>query len=193
MKWRKWWANKLIRSSLPIDKTLQQFWYYSQYEQLVKAEGFLFHNLPISKLVFLGSGALPLTPIMMLQAFPFIKSIHCVDVDADACALSRNVIKRLSLENQIKVIHCDALDYEAEPNDLVICASLLRAPFLYQHLYQSKLEHLLIRDVEGIYQFLYALAPWPSKNHYQQVSRTRLNSQRINISRYFQRVRTVHH
>jgi hypothetical protein len=177
----KYWARKLISET---GLELSSFWYYSQYCELCQAETELFKQRTFKKISFLGSGALPVTAIMMARQLPQSKII-CVDFDAEACDLSEQLCKKMNVEKQIDIRCMDALQYQPEHDELVVCASLLQGrDQVYQRL-KSLDCGLIVRDAEGPYQYLYKPAELPKEN-YRQIARTKMDSRRINTSRYFE-------
>jgi len=109
----------------------------------------------------------------------------CVDNDPAACEFAGFLIEKCNLTDRIDVLNMSAINYVPKKDCLVICASLLKAQNLYQHLYRSGVSNLMVRDVEGIFRFLYSVAPYPSEELYTEVSRTPFCRYRINVSRLF--------
>lgn len=178
----KYWAQKLI--ARPVCD-LSEFWYFPQYMALCRAEIDLFKEKAFSRISFLGSGALPLTAFLLAQNCPQIK-IACVDCDAVACDLSEQLSRKTGLGNHVNIHHMNAQEYTPEENELVICASLLQGR---EQLYQRFTDHdcaLVVRDAEGAYQYLYKAAELP-KSSFREVSKTVVDAQRINTSRYYER------
>jgi len=184
----KWWANKLLRSSGDIWEAIEQFWYIKQYRQLIASELKLISSLNVNSLAFLGSGSLPLTALLLIKNFPSFSQhlkFICVDNDPAACEFAGFLIEKCNLTDRIDVLNMSAINYVPKKDCLVICASLLKAQNLYQHLYRSGVSNLMVRDVEGIFRFLYSVAPYPSEELYTEVSRTPFCRYRINVSRLF--------
>ena len=79
----------------------------------------------------------------------------------------------------------DALQYTPVDNELVICASLLHGR---EEIYRRLEQHdcaLIVRDSEGPYQYLYKAAELPDSLRFREIAKTKLDSLRINTSRYF--------
>lgn len=177
----KFWARKFIAAE---HADLNEFWYISEYQALCQAEIDLVQGRDYARISFLGAGALPLTAFFLAQAFP-AAAIVCVDYDAEACELSRQLAAKVGLADRVTVIHQDATQYTPAKNELVICASLLDCgQAIYDRLSQHSDCDLLVRDSEGSYRFLYKQAKLP-QTRFREVSRTAADSKRINTSRYF--------
>ncbi|MGH1349416.1 MAG: nicotianamine synthase family protein [Methyloligellaceae bacterium] len=179
----KWWAGRIVNDEALLDS----FWYLEQYRLLTSSEIRLIQHLKAQRLVFLGSGALPLTAIIMAQHNPHLELV-CIDCDSIACELSDALIKKLGHSPQIRVIESDASSYRYSHEDMVVCASLLRASDIYERLFSSNVSDIIVRDAEDLYRFIYQPAQQPSETNYMEIGRTRLNSKCINISRHFERV-----
>lgn len=182
----KWWLRKLCSNPASISESIKQFWYIQHYQNLVHTELALLESVQPQKVVFLGCGALPLTATILANELPSTR-IRCVDYDKEAYLGATKFIERYQLQHQIEVLNNDASEFNAEADELVICASLLRAPTLYQRLHAQEVEHLIIRDSEGVFRFLYKAANLPSNSLYKEVDRSSNCHQRINISRLFKR------
>lgn len=180
----KWWCRKALASDAPA-RVLSEFWYLPNYLSLRDAETALAGREALRDGVFLGCGALPLTAILLAQADERMR-LRCVDADAEACELAEALIGALGLQDRIAVIHTRAEASEVPGGATVICASLLDAPGLYAHLAASGAARLLVRDVEGVFQWLYRPAEPPGPP-FRQRAKTAPSPARINITRDFAR------
>lgn len=176
----KWWCRKALASALPAD-TLSDFWYLPNYRSLRDAEMTLVGPEALRHSVFLGCGALPLTAILLAYADEGAR-LYCVDADAEACALADALIHSIGLQDRISVCHAYAEAFPVPAGTTVICASLLSAPGLYAHLAESGAARLLVRDVEGVFRWLYRPAEQPGPP-FRQRGKTEPSSARINITR----------
>lgn len=181
----KWWCRKALASETPED-ALAGFWYLPNYLSLCDAESALAGAETLRHAVFLGCGALPVTSIVLARSDANAR-LACIDADAEACALAERLIHGLGLDDRITVHHGRAETWPAPPGATVICASLLDAPGLYDRLAACGISRLLVRDVEGVYRWLYRPAELPGPE-FRQRARTAVSLQRINITRYFERV-----
>ena len=91
----RYWASRIIRR----EKDITQFPYYGNYVQLTKFELEQIQQyigLDGKKLLFVGSGALPLTAIMFKQQQPSLE-IRCIDKDAKFVKLCRELLSKLRI------------------------------------------------------------------------------------------------
>lgn len=121
-------ALKILESDNPTE-TLDSFHFYERYIGLINNESQLVKFNENKTFVFLGSGPLPLTLIM----FNMVYGCKCIGIEQleDVAELSRKVLKKLGLDEDIKIITGDesslaGLDYDilmvaalAEPKDRV--------------------------------------------------------------------------
>jgi hypothetical protein len=88
------------------------------------------------------------------------------------------------MQDRTTIIHGGAEDVEFQSNDVVICASLLEAPGLYDALAKNGVKTVIVRDTEGLFRLCYKPATEPATG-YCSGGRTAACSSRINISRLF--------
>jgi hypothetical protein len=180
----KYWARKLL-SRAACD--LAEFWYFPEYTALCRAEIELFKQQgSFSRISFLGAGALPMTAFMLARECPDTP-IVCVDYDAEACELAKQLSRKIGLKDSVNVQWMDALQYTPVENELVICASLL---YGREEIYRRLDNHdcaLIVRDSEGPYQYLYKAAELPNRSSFREIAKTQIDAMRINTSRYFVR------
>lgn len=102
------WANKIINSD-DSWQTLQSFVYYQNYVDLTKLE-YRSLNSRLKQTsdhyLFCGGGPLPLTAILLAKHYG--KKITIIDNQPIAVSKSRKLIKKLGLNNQIKIELKDA-------------------------------------------------------------------------------------
>ncbi len=181
----KWWCRKALAGKAP-ERVLEDFWYMDNYRSLCRAECNLVGPDIGRDVVFLGCGALPLSAILLARANANMRLI-CVDADAEACDLATALVRAIGLDGRICVDHGRAEDYFVASDAIIICASLLDAPGLPSHLAACGTARLLVRDVEGVYRWLYSPAKLLGPA-FRECARTAPSSERINISRYFRAV-----
>ena len=95
-------ANSILESRDPW-KMLGNFTYLSNYLQLSRNEYQGAGLIPGDSVVFLGSGPLPLTLIVLCHQYG-LKGIG-IEVEPDRVELSSKVLEKLGLSRQIKIIH----------------------------------------------------------------------------------------
>lgn len=179
----KWWCRQILASDCPGAQALAAFWYLDEYAALCRSELQLVGENARRGFAFLGSGALPVTAIMLAKSCPDAR-ISCVDCDEDSCALSEKLLQLLGLSGRIEVKSAHAEHYEARPDETLICASLLDAPSLFELLPERRVRHLIIRDAEGPYRFCYRPARLPGAA-YAELAKSEISHERINTSRYY--------
>lgn len=158
-------AKKIIQSDSP-ERTLYNFPYYQNYLHLVKLEylNMSFFQPNISHILFLGSGPLPLSAIILAQRYHL--HVTLVDHSRKALNISRKVIKKLNLEKNFDFICEDATTYSSQKKyDFVIGASLLfqtkwSENEILKHIKQNlSFPYLLLRSSDGFKQLLYRKIP----------------------------------
>lgn len=183
----RFWAKHFLARRTVAFEDLEAFWYFDHYRALWISECALLGDTRIGRLIFLGSGPLPLTAILA-AAEPFIGAILCVDSDGAACALSRALTQALGLERRIGIHHMSAQAFAYRSEDVVLCASLIQGKAeLYERLFLRGVGRFLVRDAEGAYRFLYEPAPLPDPAQFEHRSKTLASAQRINTTRLFER------
>jgi hypothetical protein len=180
----KWWCRKILASPCPGAQSLAAFWYLDEYRALCQSELALLGDARGACFAFLGSGALPLTAILLAQSSPDA-CVACVDRDGEACELAARLVALLGLTGRVAVCQGDARDHRPASGETVICASLLNAPGLYDCLAAARTKRLVIRDAEGVYRFCYRPAPLPGSAFVER-AKSPISTQRINTSRYFE-------
>jgi len=179
----KWWCRRFVACPDLSFEALAEFWYFENYRNLVAAELSLLGPAVGTRAVLLGSGALPLTAILLAKLVPGLH-VQCIDKDPEACELSCALLRRLGIENRTKITHGLAEREGFQSDDLVICASLLQAPNLYAVLAGDGVKTFVTRDAEGLFRLCYRPASAPPIG-YSPGGRTTACSSRINISRLF--------
>lgn len=174
------WAKRIVSSRDPLAE-LKQFPYFPSYESIVARELSLVRreNSNAKHLVFLGSGSLPLTAILMVKHYGWEATL--VDIDPEVVALSRELIRVLGLSDLIQVECADAKLYrELGDADLVIVAALVgrdakEESEIYENVAKrmSPSSLLLVRSTYGSRTLLY-------------------RPMCLAIDRYFRRIAEIH-
>ena len=99
-------AHSILESKDPWEK-LTNFNYISNYLKLSLTEFQVARLKPGDSVVFLGSGPLPLT-LMVLCHWYRLKGIG-IEKETDRAELSRKVLEKLGFSDQIEIINCDYL------------------------------------------------------------------------------------
>jgi hypothetical protein len=180
----KWWCRRILASDCRGVQALAAFWYLDNYRSLCRAELALIGHAGETRFAFLGSGALPLTAILLAQSSPGAE-VACVDCDGEACEMAQMLVSLLGLSRQITIENSDACAWEPRADETVICASLLNAPGVFSHLDACNVQRIIVRDAEGPYRFCYRPAQLPGPEFVER-SKSPLSAERINTSRYFE-------
>ncbi len=114
-------ARKILESDDP-QKTLDSFQFYERYIGLLNNESQLAKFNENKTFVFLGSGPLPITLIMFNQVY----GCKCIgiEIQEEVADLSRRVLKRLGLDEDIKIITGDEHSIEDLDYDILMVAAL---------------------------------------------------------------------
>ncbi|WKZ25672.1 MAG: nicotianamine synthase family protein [bacterium] len=118
----KHWSSKIIKNGYE----LKNFPYYNNYLELTKVE---WNSLLSCKthhnhnVLFIGSGPLPLTAIILARDYNC--DITIIDISSKAIDLSRKLIKKIGLNDKITAINADALSFQLYKNfDVIYLAAL---------------------------------------------------------------------
>ena len=114
-------ALKILESDNPTE-TLDSFHFYDRYIGLIENESQLAKFNEEKTFVFLGSGPLPLTLIMFNKVF----GCKCIGIEQheNVAELSRKVLKRLDLDNDIEIVVGDETTVENLDYDILMIAAL---------------------------------------------------------------------
>lgn len=114
-------ALKILESDNP-NETLDSFHFYDRYIGLINNESQLAKFNENKTFVFLGSGPLPLTLIMFNKVF----GCKCIGIEQleEVAELSRNVLKRLGLDEDIEIVVGDETTIEKLDYDILMVAAL---------------------------------------------------------------------
>jgi hypothetical protein len=180
----KWWCRHILASDCPGVQALAAFWYIDEYRALHHSERELTGEKSARRFAFLGSGALPVTAILIAGSDREAR-VNCIDCDAEACELAEKLVKLVGVKDRVAITMAEATCYEARPGEVVICASLLDAPCLFPALLSRGAERLIVRDAEGVYRFCYRPAALPETGFIER-AKSAVSAARINTSRYFE-------
>lgn len=149
------WAREIVDDVASIE----DFPYFDNYQLLTQREHraiikAMASGMPKPKrLVFIGSGPLPLSAMLLAQQLDL--PTLCIDCDEQAAKLSIDVISNAHPGGYLAVESCNGTDVEFHCNDLVFVAALVddKQDILER---ASKTEtHVAVRDATGIRRVLY--------------------------------------
>jgi nicotianamine synthase len=174
------WAERILYADDAYGE-LSQFPSYKNYERLVAREWrMMTRQHPRARnIVFLGSGPLPLTSILLAKEHGC--KVTLVDIDERAVSLSDRLIQKLGLSSMMRAVQADATTYqEVSEADVVYVAALVGTdPEVEIDVYKNMAKHLrrpsllVVRSSYGNRTLLY-----------RPVNKT--------IDRFFTRIAEVH-
>lgn len=148
--WVKHFIDKGYRS---VDE-LKVFPEFNRYYQIfLNEKGLIEKNgIPGKNLIFVGSGPLPMTGIMITHFTDYI--VDLADWNAQAIELSKQVCANLC--PNMRIIHNDALAIDYSGYDVVFIASMLiNKKALIDKLYNTGVKYIVIRDAKKFSQLFY--------------------------------------
>lgn len=149
-------AYEIIEGGENAWEVLDTFHFYERYEGLLKNESELVPFDENTKLVFIGSGPLPVTLIMFNKMF----GCKCVgiEVQPSVAKLSRHIIRRLGLADDIEIVIGDEryvkyLDYDV----VMVAAFAIPKSKVFGNLWEivDTDTPILYRTYSGMRQMLY--------------------------------------
>ena len=149
-------AYEIIQGGDNAWEVLDTFHFYERYEGLLKNESELVDFDENTKLVFIGSGPLPVTLIMFNKMF----GCKCVgiEVQPSVAKLSRHIIRRLGLADDIEIVIGDEryvkhLDYDV----VMVAAFAIPKDKVFGNLWEiiNPDTPILYRTYSGMRQMLY--------------------------------------
>jgi protein-L-isoaspartate O-methyltransferase len=151
----KYWVKHFLNIDNLSYDCLKKFIYFKNYLDLVKDEVPLARVKETDKVLFVGSGALPLTSIIMSKVTG-CKS-YCFDIDKEACDLSKKLVEKIGLDNSVFIINKDGRDADLSEFNVIIIASLVEAKReLTSKIVKENISgRVVIRSAEGIRILLY--------------------------------------
>lgn len=105
------WAEKIAHNAHSAT-ALQAFPYYDNYLKLTQLEH---HSLSlvgshsIMRVLFVGSGPLPLSAILLAQQYGL--TVDCIDSDTQAVEVSKQLVSRLGLTDTVHIAQADAATF----------------------------------------------------------------------------------
>ncbi|WP_214628989.1 nicotianamine synthase family protein [Paenibacillus agaridevorans] len=154
-------ARQLAHGVSPLDK-LAAMPIWRIYNALVGEElsvlRSLLHNRGKTEqapIVFVGSGPLPLSPVM-LHLFGNT-GVVALEKDPKACEASRTLLERMGLESEVIIKLMEGADFDYSAYDVIFVASLVRnkREVLEQISRTSPQALMAVRTAEGIRQIMY--------------------------------------
>ena len=151
-------SDKFLQNPNFEEKNLEEFWYLQNYIDLVdlELEKMPLDNMQGREIVFIGSGPLPLTAIIMGQKTGL--NITCLDMDAAAIERGRILTDKLGMAEQIHFTQRAGHAYNFKDSALVMIASLVDDKGAVLHAIENTAETLpkvAMRSATGLHALLY--------------------------------------
>ena len=144
------------------DMGIEDYFFCADYEHLIGTEiGLLQQALAARALdindmasVFLGSGALPVSPLMIARKSG--RPVQCVDMDIQANDMARGLLSKIDPEGALSITDSTAEDFDYSGADIVYMASLI-APKrdVLAQIAKYKTRFVMIRTVDDSFDMIY--------------------------------------
>jgi nicotianamine synthase len=182
------WAHHIHESAEP-DALIRQFPYYPNYEKIAALE---YENMKRystkdpKKVLFIGSGPLPLSSILMARTYGL--SVDNLDLSHDACDISRKLIHKLGLREKIRVYQGDIATMNTINSYDVVCLAALAGETsqekkeILKTLSKKISPHalLIVRDASDLGELLYRTIPSASLKGFRILARCHSEDDVIN-------------
>ena len=157
------WSENILQSN-DTRTSISKFPYIKNYEVLVSNEVQALTSCGIHthhRILFVGSGPLPLSSMIMVEKYGFL--VDNVDVDISACEVSRKIVEKLGLSSTVQIINKDILEIkDFSSYDAVFVAALVgkdgeEKTKIVDHIAQHarKGTHVILRSVTDLGVLLY--------------------------------------
>ncbi|KAF7722329.1 putative 26S proteasome regulatory subunit [Apophysomyces ossiformis] len=124
-----YWAGKLVSLyKQEAANPISQFVYYENYVGLSRLELHALEGIgaTLTRVVFVGSGPLPLSSILMAQQCAKIRHVDNVDNNHQAIVISSQLVRSLGMQDRLKFHEVDASQYAGYGHaDVVILGALV--------------------------------------------------------------------
>lgn len=187
-------SRRICQSQQMITSMAEGLPNWDIYMELVGKELSILHELSFQNgraneapIVFVGSGSLPLSAIILHLCGN--AEVICLEIDAAAYDASCALLKRLGLSRNISVVMQDGADYNYSSHSRIFVASLVRnkEAVLKQINRTASNPLVAVRTAEGIKQMMYeSLDEWQlNKQGWTIAARTRPNDRVVINSTLF--------
>lgn len=157
-------SRAMLRSERSVMDLIRQLSYWNVYASLVGKELAMHRQLNLrldecgnasSTFVFVGSGPLPLSSIVLHQYGG--GEIICLEMNAEAYEASSLLIERAGLSSVVKVIKINGAEFDYSGYNRIFLASLVKnKPAVLKRIAQSSRHPLVaVRTAEGMRQVMY--------------------------------------
>lgn len=91
--------------------------YIDVYQEMVDNELQLLNDYPLQKILVVGSGSIPATPVLIAEKSN--AEVVCIDIDKQAIKKSKSLINTMHLNNKIKVKSGDGIHFPYDDYDAI--------------------------------------------------------------------------
>ncbi|KAH8550284.1 Nicotianamine synthase [Umbelopsis sp. PMI_123] len=126
------WSQQIINEAHTYtgnqEELLKKFVYYDNYQELTKLElhAMLGCGVVPRSVVFVGSGPMPLSSILLADMCSDTSIIRNLDVDKDAIGIASELVSVIGKEKRIENLLCDGMDYTGFGEaDVIFLAALV--------------------------------------------------------------------
>lgn len=126
------WSQQIIKDAELFqdekEKLLQNFVYYTNYQDLTRLEihAMLGCGVVPRTVVFVGSGPLPLSSILLADMCSDVKTICNVDIDKKAIEIASDLVSVIGKDTVIQNLRCDGMEYTGFGQaDVIFLAALV--------------------------------------------------------------------
>lgn len=134
----------------------REYLLYERFRRLLAREFSMVRLNPASKALFIGSGPMPISAILMAGYLD--STIDCVDINVEAIGRSQSMIDALALHDRLRPIHRAEPAYSVEQYDLIIIALLAKPKrVILENIARTKKPdaQIICRTAYGLRRFLY--------------------------------------
>ncbi|OAD68340.1 hypothetical protein PHYBLDRAFT_100442, partial [Phycomyces blakesleeanus NRRL 1555(-)] len=128
MQWSKELGLYQANETVTPEMILSRFIYYDNYDALTCLELGALHGVGgiMAHIVFVGSGPLPLSSILMARKSHNIRRIDNIDMSHSATTAATELTNKLGMQDRLKHYTIEAKDYDGyEKADVIILAALV--------------------------------------------------------------------
>lgn len=122
--WETRFESRFAHRLIDGEETLSDYPFYEKFDELVRREIALLEGARPRKMLFIGSGPLPISAIVMhLQTGV---PVDCVALDSSVVPVSRQVVENCGFGSLVRVQGSADADYDVSDYDLVVVGLLAR-------------------------------------------------------------------
>jgi len=153
-----YFSDKFLQNPDFKEKNLNEFWYLQNYLDLVdlELEKLSVDKHPDKEIVFIGSGPLPLTAIIMAQKTGM--KITCLDMDEAAVKRGEALAEKLGMGDKLHFTQSSGSAYDYRDTALVMVASLVADKKQVLERIKNTAQdapEVALRSAEGLHALLY--------------------------------------